>query len=234
MEKITGTVNLFPSGSSIKAMCDVGANAISWEGRSNLIPDEIKEQIQRAVCERDPTKGEEEVANALFDCFYGWLPIAKDTEETNSADTEEMLTFVREIMFRIAKNVDIERREKRRESTPLMLATIFDAEKAIVELIRRGAEPNVVNNEGNTALHYASRENELLCEILLQKGAKINFQNKSGKSPLMVASIDGRIKVVRFLVQSGAEAKMKDKNGKTAAELGARQCANVSKFYRQL
>lgn len=230
--KITGTVKLFPSGSSIKAIYDLGANTIFWEGRTDLIPNEIKEQIQRAICERDPTKGEEEVANALFDCFFAWLPITKDTEETNSADSEEMLTFVREIMFRIAKDVDIERKEKRKESTPLMLATIFDAKKAIVELFRRGAEPNVVNKEGNTALHWASRENELLCEILLQTGANINFQNKSGKTALMIAAKFGRIKVVRFLLQSGAVTEMRDNDGKTAEELGTRTCANVIRYYR--
>jgi len=230
--KITGTVKLFPSGSSIKAIYDLGANTIFWEGRTDLIPNEIKEQIQRAICERDPTKGEEEVANALFDCFFAWLPIAKDTEETNSADSEEMLTFVREIMFRIAKDVDIERKEKRKESTPLMLATIFDAKKAIVELFRRGAEPNVVNKEGNTALHWASRENELLCKILLQTGANINFQNKSGKTALMIAAKFGRIKVVRFLLQSGAVTEMRDNDGKTAEELGTRTCANVIRYYR--
>lgn len=227
--KITGNVNLFPSGSSIKAIRDLGANTILWKDQNSLIPDELKRQIEASL-----KKQEAEMASSLFDCLFDWLPIAKDTEETQSANSKEIDAFVKEIMFLMATNVDIEKRERRKGSNCLMLAAIFSAEKAIVELIRRGAKPNVINKEGNTALHWASRydENELLCKILLQNGANVNLANKSGKTPLMVGAIKGRIKVVRLLLQAGAMTEMRDSDGKTAEELGTRMCANVIRYYK--
>jgi len=237
--KITGKINLFPNGSSkIKAIFDVGANIILWKGKLNkLIPNKIKEQVESSLKKR----GVKEVANALFDCLFGWPPLVKDTEETDSADSKEIDTFVGEILFLLAKNVDIERRERQKHSTPLMLAAIFMAEKAIVELFRRGAKPNVANKEGYTALHWAARNErgEILCEILLKEGADVNLQNNSGNTALHFGAQRGRNKVVKLLLKSvknpeqlNSLKEMKNSDGKSAEELGTRECANSIRIYR--
>merc|ERR1712098_373918 len=112
-----------------------------------------------------------------------------------------------------------------------MLTAIFMADKALVELFRRGAKPNVANQEGNTALHWASRNErgEILCEILLEEGADVNLQNNSKNTALMFGAKLGRNNVVKLLLKSvknpeqlNSLKEMRNSDGKSAEELGTR------------
>ena len=79
--------------------------------------------------------------------------------------------------------------------TPLMEAAYYSHANVVVELIRAGADVSVVSSEwwpvaaGSTALHFAAKENNIECGVLLvEAGADMRTRNKNSKSPLDLAS----------------------------------------------
>lgn len=58
----------------------------------------------------------------------------------------------------------------------------------VVALLRRGADPDVRDEEGNTVLHWAaSRGHGWVVDLLVRYGADLYAKNKRGRTPLDVA-----------------------------------------------
>jgi ankyrin repeat protein len=55
--------------------------------------------------------------------------------------------------------------------------------------------------------------------LLLKHGAKVNDQDRFGRSALMDAAFKGQVKTVKFLLANGANPRLKDDDGKTAWDL---------------
>ena len=119
----------------------------------------------------------------------------------------------------------VNKRDKN-DQTPLLLAMGRDWFKLSRILIDRGADPNVENNDGKTPLHLLSdsrvhNDNSLdLLWVLLKRGAMVNKRDKNGETPLLLAMGRGWIKLVRILLEHGAEANVKKStNRKTLLHL---------------
>lgn len=69
--------------------------------------------------------------------------------------------------------------------TPLM-AAVFKDEISIVEaLLKMEADPNIADDNGTTALHYAiMSRNEAIVELLVAANADVNFKDKRGNSAM--------------------------------------------------
>ena len=113
--------------------------------------------------------------------------------------------------------------------TPLMGASEKGSVEGVKLLLRWGAHVNAQDNSGRTALMIAAeqRHTEAL-RLLLAHGASVNAQDDLGQDALMLASDLGyadldtewqgqRQARLRLLRQHGANASLKDKQGKTAA-----------------
>lgn len=69
--------------------------------------------------------------------------------------------------------------------TPLMLAVINESTEITQLLVRNGADLNMMDDSGKTALDYAARDaNTDLMEILLLAGADPNLEGSDGQTPL--------------------------------------------------
>ena len=104
-------------------------------------------------------------------------------------------------------------------TTPLQIALM---KKAMVIaglpdlFIDKGADVNVKNNDGNTALHEAARFGYLeIASKLLDKGADVNVKNSDGFTPLHSASASGFVKVAELLIEKGANVNAKSRDGRT-------------------
>ena len=67
------------------------------------------------------------------------------------------------------------------------MAVFYGYEDIVKQLLIFGANPNIKNRHGSTALHEAAthiRESVEIVEDLLRYGANINAQNKNGQTPL--------------------------------------------------
>ncbi|XP_034824025.1 ankyrin repeat domain-containing protein 39-like [Maniola hyperantus] len=99
----------------------------------------------------------------------------------------------------------------------------FSGEKDRVQsLISKARNPkdlvSSLDNSGYTALHYAARNGHVdICSVLIENGACINTQTRSGKAtPLHKAAAAGKEETVKYLIQHGAQLDLQDADGKTA------------------
>jgi ankyrin repeat protein len=72
-------------------------------------------------------------------------------------------------------------------------------------LLAQGASPNIADaKQGWTAAHQAaSRGNERVMRAVLKAGADLTRRDKQGQTPLAIAQISGRAKLVELMSQSG-------------------------------
>jgi len=91
----------------------------------------------------------------------------------------------------------------------------------IEALLNEGAFVDMRVEGGETALHFAAATgNEDLVNLLIRRGAILDFQLRKGSyTPLMLASIFGHSGVAKILVMSGANTKLLDSQGNSAANL---------------
>ncbi|KAL8788542.1 MAG: hypothetical protein Q9213_001615 [Squamulea squamosa] len=73
---------------------------------------------------------------------------------------------------------------------------------------------------GDNGIALAAVEGHLrLLKWLHEQGCNINNQNCRGRTPLMIASLWGRLGVVEYLLKNGADATLRDKKGRNALDL---------------
>ncbi|MBQ9578336.1 MAG: ankyrin repeat domain-containing protein [Ottowia sp.] len=143
-------------------------------------------------------------------------------------------------------NINLEAEGSKR--TPLMTAVFFERENLVTFLLDNGANPNIVNARGDTALSIAvdkkltdvaetllakgASANAALIpaswlgrqdvvQFLLEHGADINHAGGVGvkRTPLMHAAYDGHKDLVAFLLDNGADVHARDAVGMTALRL---------------
>jgi len=89
-------------------------------------------------------------------------------------------------------------------STPLMYAALYGDVDSVRQLIKLGANPNLQNEAGATALMWATDNLEVVTE-LVNHGADVNAKSGDSRTPLLVASSRyGAAPVVKFLLDHGA------------------------------
>ncbi|HIX19129.1 MAG TPA: ankyrin repeat domain-containing protein [Candidatus Akkermansia intestinigallinarum] len=92
--------------------------------------------------------------------------------------------------------------------TPLLVAASVPHEDAALLLLELGADPNLVNENLDTALHMAASNGLLrLTEALIRTpGVDVNAPQKQGLTPLALALISGEdTKLARLLLEAGAD-----------------------------
>lgn len=101
---------------------------------------------------------------------------------------------------------------------------------SVRELIRLGADVNVTNYKGQTALHTAAKAGFVEpVEILLAHGANVNAQDQNGDTPLHTAcksSIKDQSKlqnVVNLLTEANADLTIENNQGRTATQVKRRK-----------
>lgn len=82
---------------------------------------------------------------------------------------------------------------------------------AVQLLLDHGANPRVMDREGNTPLHHAARSiDATVARCLCQAGADCDALNHEGYSPLALAASLGNTPLVRYLLDHGASTDLAD------------------------
>lgn len=111
--------------------------------------------------------------------------------------------------------------------TPLLWSAWSGGSKCSLELIRAGADISAADSSGNTALHYAVWNGDIEgARILLDAGADPAAANLNGTVPLHCAMrrgesssyrqfIEAGIRMIKMLIDAGADIYEKDLKGRT-------------------
>ena len=91
-------------------------------------------------------------------------------------------------------------------------------------LLQRKADVNVPQVDGTTALHWASRADDLeAADLLLRAGARVSSANREGATPMQLAAINGSAAMIGRLVKAGADPNAPlSSHGDTALTMASR------------
>jgi ankyrin repeat protein len=90
-------------------------------------------------------------------------------------------------------------------------------------LLAHGANVNLGNEYSMPLKSVAGRFAPDITREFLRRGAKVNWQSKSGWTALMSAADSGDLPTTELLLQHGANPQLQDENGKTALYWARRQ-----------
>ncbi len=93
--------------------------------------------------------------------------------------------------------------------------------KAILDC---GANVNLIDSNGWTALHHAAEKGDLeAAEILLDSGADVNSFSNARKTPLHLASFYNQTKMIELLLKRGAQMEFESEDKCTAIHYAAKK-----------
>lgn len=106
--------------------------------------------------------------------------------------------------------------------SPLMHAARLGNEEVLDALLARGADPTLLNVDGNGALWFACFANSEVCATaLIKAGAPLDSQNVNGATALIYCASAGKTPLVRLLLEAGANVGLMTLDDFTALELAA-------------
>ena len=107
------------------------------------------------------------------------------------------------------------------KSTPLMNAAGNSQRDVVTFLIEHGANVDLQDEDGFTALHYACFDSAYIdvgemLGCLIENGADVNARTNEDCTPLMIACDNDHVYAVKFLMEHGANVDHQDRDGRTA------------------
>ena len=96
----------------------------------------------------------------------------------------------------------------------LTYAISYEKVEALKVLIANGAIIDLRNGGGNSPL---SRNNLEIVRLLVENGVKINSNYVKGKTPFQRAIKEKHLEIIDFLMENGADLKIRTKNSKNNA-----------------
>ena len=129
----------------------------------------------------------------------------------------------------IKKGASVNPQNDNADFTPIFMALSNGSEDMLRMLLDKGASFEIYDGKGLTPIHriitqvdYTGSEpypaNKLI-ETLLEYGADINRPTKNeGLTPLMTSAQEHKSRIMKYLLESGANDELRDKKGFTALD----------------
>lgn len=124
---------------------------------------------------------------------------------------------------------------------PLVQASMFDddagPEDYVLRLLSHGADPNVREDTGGTALDAAARRlNDRVASLLIAAGADVNARGAKGNTALHWTARNGGargLELSRLLIEYGADPLIRNEAGETPADVLDRRHDELKALYAQ-
>lgn len=92
-----------------------------------------------------------------------------------------------------------------RNNFPVQYAVTFNREDLLRALMEYRPNLDLVDNDGDTALNYASSASLSVVKLLVNGGSDLNTRNNMGQTPLCGAVMSENLRVVEYLIAKKAE-----------------------------
>lgn len=89
------------------------------------------------------------------------------------------------------------------EITAFTKAAKFNDVSTVRTLVSKGVSPNSLDAKGELMLNLAIKDNseDVIAFLVADKATDVDISNKFGETPLMIASIEGNLPLVKILIQ---------------------------------
>ena len=125
----------------------------------------------------------------------------------------------------------IDRERVGKEASKALLPAIEAGDgEYVLSLLKRGADPNMSDPFGRTALMYAgiNGQTRVVMKTLIEMGAEVNTKSSDGTTALIASVIFGDPLAISLLLKHGVEVNTKDGQGDTALAWAKGRWKNAS------
>ncbi|XP_047481790.1 ankyrin repeat domain-containing protein 12-like isoform X3 [Penaeus chinensis] len=171
--------------------------------------DDLTEELIRAAREGDAQGVEaalKEGANINFLGKGGWTALHHAAFEGNVDMTRLLISFNADVGVSSGKKSE-------GGVTPLHLAAEAGYDLVMEALLEAGADITASDSNGFQPVHWATTQVTALA-VLLNHDCNLSAQARDLSTPLHHAATEGKLDVVKWLVQNGADNTIKDKDGR--------------------
>ena len=116
------------------------------------------------------------------------------------------------------------------ELSPLLFAIMWGTRKNAIALIETGADVDAAAPRGGKArpIHLAVFDNDIdHLRVLLDHGADIDAQRRSGWTALHDAADDDNLAIPKLLIERGARADIRNADGQTPLDVAGPKCKSL-------
>jgi len=152
--------------------------------------------------------------------YYREAPLLYITVADSGLNKEKTVQMIN-LLCRSGANPDARNQTGTLKSTALMSASEYKTEWRIAytkALVENGANVNLKDNDGNTALMLNIDDIDTF-KYLVENKADLNIKNNKGQTALILAAENEKTDIMTFLIERGANVNLRDNNGLTAASI---------------
>jgi hypothetical protein len=156
----------------------------------------------------------------MFNGFFDRKPKPQpgDIRLFISAATNDKRAELESFIARFGKNA-VDAREEPKGTTALMRAARYGGDETCIWLIRHGAKVKAKDKDGWTPLRFTIEGNLKNAPTLIENGAEVDARDNKGETPLIAAAFRGKPEAVRFFLDHGADPRLRNNVGKSAADV---------------
>ncbi|XP_022800157.1 ankyrin repeat and protein kinase domain-containing protein 1-like [Stylophora pistillata] len=159
----------------------------------------------------------------------GANPLAKNNDGQDSLyrASSRCSDFLDLVLSHVPNEISVDTKDAT-GTTPLMNAAPNGYVQAVKGLIKRGADPSLMDNEGWSSLHFAAHCGDPhIIDLILPHVSDIGSKNADGATPLIIAVRHRNLQIVKQLLERGANPLTKDINGHDSLYLASSRDSDV-------